>query len=93
MESLLREIVGFEMDITRLEGKFKLSQNRSPEDREAVLAGLTAERGMEAASLAAFMERHAAASSGGSATGGRGDGSARGAAAAEGAVEPPEGAS
>jgi transcriptional regulator len=34
-------IVAFEMPITKLEGKFKLSQNRSAHDRERVIAALT----------------------------------------------------
>lgn len=37
---LLREIVGFEIPIASLLGKFKLSQNREPEDRAGVAAGL-----------------------------------------------------
>jgi transcriptional regulator len=41
---LRRHIVAFEIEITRLEGKFKLSQNREPEDREGVIRGLR-ERG------------------------------------------------
>lgn len=36
----LRAIVGFEIEITRLEGKFKLSQNRSETDRQRVVAAL-----------------------------------------------------
>ncbi len=43
-EKLLKNIVGFEMEITRLEGKRKLSQNRSRADQEGVVAGLR-ERG------------------------------------------------
>jgi transcriptional regulator len=39
-EKLLKNIVGFEMEITRLEGKRKLSQNRSRADQEGVIAGL-----------------------------------------------------
>lgn len=35
-QNLLQAIVGFEMSITRMEGKFKLSQNRAEEDRRAV---------------------------------------------------------
>lgn len=35
-----QHIVGFEIPITRLEGKFKLSQNRSPQDVERVIAAL-----------------------------------------------------
>ncbi|HVJ54606.1 MAG TPA: FMN-binding negative transcriptional regulator [Aliidongia sp.] len=36
----LNGIVGFELPITRLEGKWKMSQNRSAEDRAGVAAGL-----------------------------------------------------
>ncbi|MFO1483408.1 MAG: FMN-binding negative transcriptional regulator [Verrucomicrobiaceae bacterium] len=39
---LMRGIVGVEIEITRLEGKFKLSQNRSPEDQQRVIAALSA---------------------------------------------------
>jgi transcriptional regulator len=38
----LRGIVGLRMPITRLEGKRKMSQNRSAEDRTSVAAGLVA---------------------------------------------------
>jgi transcriptional regulator len=34
------ELVGFEIDITRIEGKFKLSQNRSKQDQHNVIAKL-----------------------------------------------------
>lgn len=37
---LVRAIVGFEIEVTRLEGKFKLSQNRAPRDRAGVMEGL-----------------------------------------------------
>jgi transcriptional regulator len=37
---LLSAIVGFEMTITRLEGKFKLSQNRDAEDHAGVVEAL-----------------------------------------------------
>jgi transcriptional regulator len=37
----LRAIVGVELRITRIEGKAKLSQNRSAADRAGVVAGLT----------------------------------------------------
>jgi len=50
MSQVRRAIVGLELRITRLEGKFKLSQNRSRADREGVIAWLT-EQG-DAASLA-----------------------------------------
>lgn len=40
-EKLLKNIVGFEMEISRLEGKRKLGQNRSRADQEGVAAALT----------------------------------------------------
>jgi transcriptional regulator len=39
-DRMLNGIVGFEIAITRLEGKFKLSQNRPPEDVAGVIAAL-----------------------------------------------------
>jgi transcriptional regulator len=42
VEGQLRAIVNFEIPIARIEGKFKLNQNRSPEDRAGVVAGLRA---------------------------------------------------
>jgi transcriptional regulator len=33
---MLRGIVGFELEIARLDGKYKLSQNRDAADRDAV---------------------------------------------------------
>jgi transcriptional regulator len=35
-EGMMNGIVGFEMPVTRLEGKYKLSQNRSPADQQSV---------------------------------------------------------
>lgn len=40
IEAQLRGIVGVRLPITRLEGKRKLSQNRTPDDRAGVKAGL-----------------------------------------------------
>ena len=40
IKAQLRGIVGFRMPITRLEGKLKMSQNRTAEDRAGVAAGL-----------------------------------------------------
>jgi len=50
LEAMLRAIVGIEIEVTRLEGKFKLSQNRSAEDRTGVVVGLggDAARGVQA---------------------------------------------
>jgi transcriptional regulator len=40
IETMLRGIVGFRFVITRLEGKWKMSQNREMQDGEAVVKGL-----------------------------------------------------
>jgi transcriptional regulator len=40
IEVMLRGIVGFRFAITRLEGKWKMSQNREMQDREGVVQGL-----------------------------------------------------
>jgi len=43
IEGQLKGIVGFALPIARLQGKWKMSQNRPPEDRAGVVAGLEAE--------------------------------------------------
>ncbi|MCB1745968.1 MAG: FMN-binding negative transcriptional regulator [Gammaproteobacteria bacterium] len=53
IERLLGAIVGVELAVTRLEGKYKLSQNRDRDDRAGVAAGLATEAG--GAALAALM--------------------------------------
>jgi transcriptional regulator len=40
---MLRAIVGFELTIARLEGKWKMSQNRPAEDHPGIIEGLTGE--------------------------------------------------
>jgi transcriptional regulator len=40
---MLKAIVGFELPIARLEGKWKMSQNRPAADRAGTIAGLTTE--------------------------------------------------
>ena len=40
LDSMLRAIVGIEIVVTRLEGKWKASQNRAESDREGVARGL-----------------------------------------------------
>lgn len=54
-EKLVKAIVAFEMPIDRIEGKFKLGQNRSQDDRVGMLRGLDAERSPDAEALAAFI--------------------------------------
>jgi transcriptional regulator len=42
LQKMIRGIVAFEIEITRIEGKFKLSQNRTESERENVIASLQA---------------------------------------------------
>lgn len=42
VDRMLSGIVGFEIAIARLEGKFKMSQNRNAADRDGAIAGLEA---------------------------------------------------
>jgi transcriptional regulator len=56
---MLRGIVAFEMPITRLEAKAKISQNRSEADRQGVIAGLEASDRPGDLALAAVMRRPA----------------------------------
>ncbi|MFM8584765.1 MAG: FMN-binding negative transcriptional regulator, partial [Planctomycetaceae bacterium] len=53
-ERMLAGIVGFELPLQRIEGKFKLSQNRSSADQAGVAQGLAREGGAGAA-LAEFL--------------------------------------
>ncbi len=54
---MLKGIVGFEMPIARIEGKFKFGQNRSAEDRREMLEHLRA-GDAESQSLAALISAH-----------------------------------
>lgn len=59
-QRMLGGIVGFRLRVQRVEGKFKLSQNRQPADRDGVLAAMDrhAEQGDgDARELAAWMRR------------------------------------
>jgi transcriptional regulator len=56
-DRLMKGIVGFEIEITRLEGKFKLSQNR-PEDAPGVIEGLSQSPHPGDQELAELMRRH-----------------------------------
>jgi transcriptional regulator len=53
---MLRGIVGFEIEITAITGKFKLSQNRPAADRERVTGALAAGAAAEQ-DVAALMRR------------------------------------
>ena len=43
LDKMLRAIVGFEIAVERLEGKFKASQNRTERERAGAIAGLAAD--------------------------------------------------
>ena len=52
---MLGAIVAFEMPIERLQGNFKLSQNRQPKDREGAIEGLRQTGNAEAEEVARLM--------------------------------------
>lgn len=51
IDTMLKGIVGLALPIARLEGKWKMSQNRPAEDRAGVVAGLTGEERPDVAAL------------------------------------------
>ena len=55
IDGLLKGIVGFELHIERLEGKWKMGQNRPAGDQAGAIAGLNREGGAVAASVAKIM--------------------------------------
>ena len=59
-QRMLDGVVGFEMPILRIEGKFKLGQNRDEQDRAGMVDGLTRD-GAEARLLADLITKHFAA--------------------------------
>ncbi len=56
---LLDHIVAFELPIASIQGKRKLSQNRSAENRAGVIEGLRAEGGEDQATIAGLMAGYA----------------------------------
>jgi transcriptional regulator len=55
---MLGGIVAFEMGVTRLEGKFKLSQNRSAGEQRNIIAALEPLGDRDSLELAGWMRRH-----------------------------------
>jgi transcriptional regulator len=55
---MLSAIVGFEIEITRLDGKFKLSQNRPGGDRQLVIEALERLGSDDALGVAALMREN-----------------------------------
>src|SRR5581483_1160672 len=56
-EAMLRGIVGIRFEIVRLEGKCKMSQNRSADDRAGVVRGLRARDAADDVELSDLVER------------------------------------
>lgn len=57
LEQMLKGIIGVEMPISRIEGKWKLSQNRPAADVDGTIAGLEARGDAGSAALAAAMAK------------------------------------
>jgi transcriptional regulator len=66
IETMLRAIVGIEIELSSLEGKWKVSQNRDAADRQGVVAGLEqqaeAKDDRQAAAMAQWVARGGASS-------------------------------
>jgi transcriptional regulator len=60
VEVMLRGIVGFRFEIARLEGKWKMSQNREMRDRAGSVQGLARRGAGEDTQVAALVARHVA---------------------------------
>jgi transcriptional regulator len=59
IETMLRGIVGFRFAITRLEGKWKMSQNRELKDRDGVVKGLEQRAAGDDLAVAGLVAQHA----------------------------------
>jgi transcriptional regulator len=57
LEGLLRSIVGFRIEIARLEGKWKLSQNHPEKRRRKVIRGLRQQTDEDSQQIATLMEQ------------------------------------
>jgi transcriptional regulator len=60
IDGMLKAIVGIEIPITKIEGKWKTSQNRPAPDKLGVVAGLSAQKDDESLAMAALVRRHSA---------------------------------
>lgn len=58
LHGMMKGIVAFQIEMTRLEGKFKLSQNRSRADRERVVAALGQSPNPSDQAIAAQMQKN-----------------------------------
>jgi len=55
MQRLLQQIVGFDIEITSIQGKWKLGQNRTRDDRQGAIEGLRQAGDAESVALADWM--------------------------------------
>ncbi len=55
IDKMMKGVVGFSLQITRLEGKFKMSQNRNPNERIRVSAELSASQDPALCEVAAMV--------------------------------------
>ena len=55
-EKLIEAVVGIEIAVTRLSGKWKVSQNQPPQNQAGVIRGLSASGARDAAPMAALVE-------------------------------------
>lgn len=55
-EKLIEAVVGIEIAVTRLSGKWKVSQNQPPQNQAGVIQGLSASGARDAAPMAALVE-------------------------------------
>ncbi|WP_284178750.1 FMN-binding negative transcriptional regulator [Rhabdaerophilum sp. SD176] len=58
IEAQMRGIVGIEIPIREISGKYKLSQNRQAADHDGVVSGLAGEKGPAGPAMAETMRRH-----------------------------------
>lgn len=57
VDSMLKAIIGIEIPVRRLQGKWKMSQNRLPQDRDGVIAALEAQGDAASAAMLDQMRR------------------------------------
>ncbi len=56
LEKMLKAVVGIEIEISRISGKFKLSQNRPKQDQQSVIAALNSSTDVKAAQMAELID-------------------------------------
>lgn len=57
-ESMIERIIGIEIPITKLVGKWKVSQNRPDSDKLGVVAGLLAKKDAQSSEMALLVNQH-----------------------------------